>query len=470
MKEIIAIVKQDLISNKDAEQVIKKIKTLTKKKFGLEEFSVFLKKEDYLLSMEENEKIDLLTDDERLTKRFIRGKPFKKDKNEIFIPITNKKELIGAVRIKSSTKLNGKIHDLEIISTLIGLIIIQNKLNYSIIKRYRDLELLYKISSEIIKTIKLDELLQKTINLIRETFGYDNVAILLLDENYTLSIKRSTKGFNKKGVKLSIQRGEGITGLAGKLRKVIISNDVEKDKRYIEGSKRTKAEIAIPLLYNDKLLGVLNIESNEKNTFSEEDVKILQSVANLLSGAVENALLYKKMEELAEKDELTGLYNYRVFRRELSKELSRAKRYGKVFSLAMFDIDYFKEYNDNNGHDVGNIALKKVGAILKKESRFTDLPARFGGEEFIVILPETSKDGAFKYAERVRKNVEETKFPGEEKQPNGKLTISGGVAEFPDDGSTPEQILKAVDVAAYKAKNSGRNCIAKYNGDIGGEN
>ncbi len=465
MKEIITIVKQDLVSNKDAEQVIKKIKTLTEKKFGLEEFAVFLKKEDYLLSMQKNEKIDLLTDDERLTKRFIQGKPFKKDKNEIFIPITNKKELIGAVRIKSSTKLNGKIHDLEIISTLIGLIIIQNELNYNIVKKYKDLELLYKISSEIIKTIKLDELLQKTINLIRETFGYDNIAILLLDENYILSIKRSTKGFNKKEIKLSIQKGEGITGLAGKLRKVIISNDVKKDKRYIEGNEKTKAEIAIPLLYNGKLLGVLDIESNKKNTFSDEDTKILQSVAGLLSGAVENALLYKKMEELAEKDELTGLYNYRVFRRELSKEVSRAKRYGKVFSLAMFDIDFFKEYNDNNGHDVGNIALKKVGAILKKESRFTDLPARFGGEEFIVILPETGKDGAFKYAERVRKKVEETKFPGEEKQPNGKLTISGGVAEFPVDGDTPEQILKAVDIAAYKAKNSGRNCIAKYNGD-----
>ena len=470
LKEIIKVIKQNFTSQKDVNEILEQISDLTKERLHLKNFTVYIRQGDYLIS--NDQKIDLLNKEDELTAALNKLKEFTKLDNKIYLPIVEGNQLIGAIAAEKSTRFTKtNIKDLETIATLIGLVISQSTLSNNITKKYKDLELLYKISSELVKSIRLGELLEKTVNLVKETFGYDSVAILLLDDEEHLRVKSRTNSFNKhiERIKISIKKGEGITGLSGKLKKVIISNDVKNDKRYINGNKQTNSEIAIPLLYNGKLLGVLDIESNEKNAFSEEDAKILQSVAGLLSGAIENALLYKKMEELAEKDELTGLYNYRVFRKELSKEVSRSKRYGKIFSLAMFDIDFFKEYNDNNGHDVGNTALKKVGAILRKESRFTDLPARFGGEEFITILPETNKDGAFTYAERVRKKIEETKFPGEEKQPNGKLTISGGVAEFPIDGNTPEQILKAVDIAAYKAKNSGRNRIVKYNEELGGE-
>jgi len=470
LKEIIKIVKKNFATQKDINKILKEISDFTKEQLHLKNFSIYIKEGDYLIS--KNKKIDLLNDKSNLTRALNTVKGLITSDNKVYLPIMEKEQAIGVIAAEKVAKFTRtNIRDLEAIATLTGFVITQNRLNTDIAKKYKDLELLYKISSELVKSIKLDELLKKTVNLIKENFEYDNVAILLLDNKGYLRVKSKTGGFNKhiERIKISIKQGKGITGLAGKLRKIIISNDVKKDKRYINGNEKAESEIAIPLIYNDRLLGVLDIESNKKNAFSEEDAKILQSVANLLSGAIENALLYKEMEDLAEKDELTGLYNYRVFRRELSKETSRAKRYRKIFSLAMFDVDYFKEYNDNNGHDVGNIALKKIGTILKKESRFTDLPARFGGEEFIVILPETDKDGAFKYAERVRKKIEETKFPGEEKQPNGKLTISGGVAEFPVDGDTPEKILKAVDIAAYKAKDNGRNCIVKYDKESGGD-
>ena len=470
LKEIIKIIKQNFASQKDINKILEQISDLTKERLHLKNFTIYIREDDYLIS--NDQKIDLLNKENSLTAALNKLKDFTKLENKVYLPIVEENQLIGAIAAEKETRFSkANIKNLETIAALIGFIISQSKLSTNITKKYKDLELLYKISSELVKSIKLDELLKKTVNLIKETFGHDNVAILLLDSKEHLRVKSKTKGFNKhiKRIKISVKNGEGLTGLSAKLRKVIISNNVQSDKRYINGNARTNSEIAIPLLYNGKLLGVLDIESNKKNAFSEEDAKILQSVTGLLSGAIENALLYKKMEELAEKDELTGLYNYRVFRRGLLKEVSRVKRYQKIFSLAMFDIDYFKEYNDNNGHDVGNIALKKVGVILKKESRFTDLPARFGGEEFIVILPETNKEGAFKYAERVRRKVAKTKFPGEEKQPNGKLTISGGVAEFPIDGDTAERILKAVDIAAYKAKNIGRNRIVKFNKELEGE-
>ncbi len=326
-------------------------------------------------------------------------------------------------------------------------------------------EILYTVSRELSRTIDLEELLLSIVRLIKSKFELDNVAVLLKDADGKLRICAFSEGYNKKLVntlKIDISAGMGITGTAAKERHTVISNDVKNDPRYINGNENTKSEMAIPLIYKGKLLGVLDLESNQTNRFDDYEKRILEAVASEVSVAIENALLYEKVKELAERDELTGLYNYRAFRRELDKEVSRAKRYGKVFSLAMFDIDFFKEYNDNNGHDMGNVALHRVGSIIRKACRKTDFPARFGGEEFVVILPETNKNGAFAFAERVRKIIGAAHFPGEERQPNKKLTVSGGVAEFPADGDDVEKIIKAVDVAAYSAKSNGRNRIKMF--------
>ncbi len=391
--------------------------------------------------------------------------------SEIITPIKSADKIIGMIKFTRHDRNsfnNTDIKNAEALASILSISIIHTELNEQVKEKLNKLELLYEISQELSKTIELEGLLDIIVKHIKKTFSFDKVAVLLTtkDGRY-LKIKRASSGYGKekiKNLKINIEIGEGITGTAAKNKETIISNDVEKDNRYINGSSNTKSEIAIPLKVKDKLLGVLDIESNIKNRFSDEDKKVLEAVANAVSLAIYNALLYEKMKSLAEKDELTGLYNYRAFRKELDKEIRRALRYKKTFSLAMFDIDFFKEYNDHNGHDVGNVALRKVGQIIIKNSRNLDFPARFGGEEFIVILPETDKRGAYIYAERIRRIVEKEKFPGEEKQPNGKLTISGGVAEFPSDGNSAEKIIKSVDIAAYKAKNSGRNKVVIFNG------
>lgn len=386
-------------------------------------------------------------------------------KSEIAAPIIASNTLLGVLNFES-TELNAfdetDIKSIETMASLIGVTLLNHKLYKKVNEELERLSLLYQLGREFSKTIEFSDLLPIITDLIKKSLHFDYVAILLKDEDGYLRIKQASEGFSKelkKNFKVSIEKGEGITGTAAKNGEIIVVNKVDEDKRYIRAIPKVKSEIAVPLKVKGKVIGVIDAESTTNDELTEEDKRALEAIASETAIAIENALLYEHMKKAALIDELTGLANYRAFRTRLDSEIERALRYKRVFSLVMFDIDFFKEYNDNNGHDIGNVALSRVGKILLKNRRNSDMAARFGGEEFIVILPETGRKGACAYAERIRKEVEETRFPGEENQPNGRLTISGGVAEFPTDGSTAKDIIKAVDTAAYIAKNSGRNKV-----------
>lgn len=168
------------------------------------------------------------------------------------------------------------------------------------------------------------------------------------------------------------------------------------------------------------------------------------------------------IKEIASKDGLTGLYNHRHFQEVLSNELQRAKRHHQSFSLIFLDVDYFKHYNDTNGHPMGDEVLKTVGHLIKTRIRNSDMPARYGGEEFIILLPEAPLDAALKLAEDIRKIIEKHPFQNDASQPNGKLTISLGVAEYPRDGQDVTTLLQHVDEAMYQAKETGKNRVCGW--------
>ena len=165
----------------------------------------------------------------------------------------------------------------------------------------------------------------------------------------------------------------------------------------------------------------------------------------------------KKLRNMASRDGLTGLYNHKYFQDALNKELSRAIRYGRPFSLIMFDLDHFKKVNDTHGHRIGDTVLKKVGETTRKTVRVNDTVARYGGEEFVIILPETDLKGAAVLAERLRQKIKKMKIVESSKEI--RITISLGVATYlPGDQITNRtQILDAADAALYHAKNNGRN-------------
>jgi len=168
-------------------------------------------------------------------------------------------------------------------------------------------------------------------------------------------------------------------------------------------------------------------------------------------------LLNRKLEALSTTDEMTKLANYRHFRSQLQLEHARAHRYAGVYAIIFFDVDNFKHYNDRNGHPAGDELLRELGGLIKNSCRDTDLPARYGGEEFVILCPAVEWENAMVLAERVRKAVETRNFPFGEHQPLGKLSVSVGVASYPHDGATAEEIMNSADKSLYHSKESGRN-------------
>ncbi|MBI5599771.1 MAG: diguanylate cyclase [Deltaproteobacteria bacterium] len=211
------------------------------------------------------------------------------------------------------------------------------------------------------------------------------------------------------------------------------------------------------------VMGIRNIASGDffrkVSVTSQDELGELARSFNQMVDAItaRDAML----KDLATTDGLTGLYNHRHFKNELEKEIKRAKRYNRSMSLVMADIDHFKSYNDTHGHPKGDVILKMVAELFRRNRREVDIAARYGGEEFIIILPETGAEAAFFVAEGIRGAIEEHPFPMQETQPGGNLTASFGVATFPEDGDDAESLMAAVDKRLYMAKAEGRNRVYK---------
>jgi diguanylate cyclase (GGDEF)-like protein/PAS domain S-box-containing protein len=194
----------------------------------------------------------------------------------------------------------------------------------------------------------------------------------------------------------------------------------------------------------------------ERDQYAQE----LQVLRNLYEEkAKEIEIMREEAVLLSYIDDLTGIYNHRFFIQQLTMEVERQKRYSTPLSLLMIDIDYFKHYNDTNGHLAGDQALRAIAMLIQHAVRQTDIVARYGGEEFSAILINAGKEGAKKIAERVRRSVAETRFPNESFQPNGDLTVSIGVGTFSPTISTLTDLIREADNALYRAKRAGRNRV-----------
>lgn len=227
-------------------------------------------------------------------------------------------------------------------------------------------------------------------------------------------------------------------------------------------TSRLRFLISIPLVMNNEVSGgIISLNKRDGSAYTQEDEDLLLTLALHAATAVEKVRLHEDTERMAIIDGLTGLYNHREFQRKLDEEVNRCRRYNRIFTFLMLDIDHFKSFNDTYGHRVGDAVLKTVGSIIKAEVRNVDYAARYGGEEFSIILPETDSDGGYLVAERIRARIFEHPFIS----PKGEkalLTISIGVASFPLDAQEREDIIVTADQALYFAKESGRNYVCKY--------
>ncbi|HEY2368188.1 MAG TPA: sensor domain-containing diguanylate cyclase [Polyangiaceae bacterium] len=218
--------------------------------------------------------------------------------------------------------------------------------------------------------------------------------------------------------------------------------------------------LVLPLLLHERPLGTLILGAKRRNAFGDQVRPTLEVLASHLAVSLANARMVAKLEQMATTDGLTGLLNKRAMIDAATQKIAAAARFGRKLSLLVTDIDFFKKVNDTYGHDVGDVVIKGLGEILKRQKRTTDLVARFGGEEFIVLCEQTDERGAQLLAERIREELQKTTFHSE--QGSLGVTCSIGVATFPEGGDSWETLFKASDEALYVSKRSGRNRVTSW--------
>lgn len=330
----------------------------------------------------------------------------------------------------------------------------------------RSIDSLDEAVSTLASLTDREELLKALLDKSIELAGAEQGSVLLLENDGTSLSVKAAKGMDKSiAENLKIRCGEGIAGSIVESGRPVIVTDIEKEgpARKNRPRYKTKSFVSIPLRMESRVIGVLNLSDKiTGEVFSEEDLKLLLSLSNYASIAIERGVYYNMIEELkviSVTDELTGIFNRRYFQERLFEEAERAKRHSENFSIFIIDIDDFKALNDRYGHLVGDEVLKGTATAIRDAVRSIDVVARFGGEEFGVILPYTSKIDAFVIAERIRKGVEKYGSVIKGMPFREWPTISLGVAEFPRDAETIEELLYKADKAMYMAKARGKNRV-----------
>jgi diguanylate cyclase (GGDEF)-like protein len=358
------------------------------------------------------------------------------------------------------------LHVLRILGTQLGVALHNAQVR-------AQLELVQEIGIRLVTIRKTGELFPSIVRQIRERLHHDSCAILLADGD-RLVLEVVTGEFPTDLVGLRIPIGEGVTGVCALEKRCVNVGDVRRHPAYIpSGIADARSEIASPILFEGGLLGVLTIESKTENAFDDDDARLLSILSAQVAVGIHNARLYDAVEEMAVTDALTGLHNYRYFYDRLVGEMSRASRYLRPLSLIMIDLDDFKEVNDRHGHLKGDEVLREVARTLRSNIRRydnaaimketeIDIASRYGGEEFIIILPETEAEGAAIAAERLRKALEsdvaERAGLSADGGPPRRITGSLGVTAFRK-GENPEALIKRTDEAVYEAKRGGKNRV-----------
>ena len=324
-------------------------------------------------------------------------------------------------------------------------------------------EIIKEASGKVVSILELDHLLTYLLGTIQNAVGVNKVCLLLREEiklgrmhedklpSYRI---RASRGLDRAAIQ-DFKTHNGIIDYIKQEKKSLVKEELERTlpqkdmQRLYKHLEAISQALVIPLFYSEELIGLLTLDNKEtKEPYSTTDIQLLQYLANQAATALENARLYRE----AVTDGLTSLYHHRYFKLRLEDEIHRFQRYKHPISLIMIDIDFFKHFNDTYGHLKGDMALKALASLLKKEASPSDIVCRYGGEEFVIILPHTDLENAKKLAYRLREKVEASTLGP------GKLTISLGVTTYEKD-LNKDKFIKNADTALYEAKRRGRNRV-----------
>jgi diguanylate cyclase (GGDEF)-like protein len=328
-------------------------------------------------------------------------------------------------------------------------------------KRLAILTDIVKTANSILEPRKVIELI---MGKVQQLIPSEAWSMLMVDEEkqeLTFELALGEKANDVSSFRVKI--GEGVAGWVAQTGKPTIVNDTARDPRFArrfdtKTAFQTRSILCAPLISRGRTIGVVEIINKLGGRFSDSDLDVLLTLVEPCAIAIENAILFQKAEQLTITDDLTKLFNSRYLNLYIGREIKRCKRHGIPLSVIFLDLDGFKGVNDQYGHLAGSRTLTEVGAILSEAVRESDILARYGGDEFVVVLPETPAAGALVIAERIRKAIESHRFL-QEQGLSARISASFGIASYPDHALTPEGLIQKADQAMYRVKERDKNGI-----------
>jgi len=336
-------------------------------------------------------------------------------------------------------------------------------------RKTRDLDRSNRIRERLAPLLGWEEVIQAVFEEALRYAGAREGSLMLFDRaERSLKVARARGPHSTVVQAVSVAAGEGIAGRVAAEGRPLLVEDIERDERLHRPRRpryRTGSCLVVPLLVRGRVIGVINLaDKNADIPFSADDLDAVLAVTAHATWALQSSALHGRVRTLREQavtDPLTGLANRRYLETRLREEAGRARRHGSPFTLTMIDLDSFKAYNDREGHPAGDVLLATVAHVIRNASRDTDLVARYGGDEFAVVSPETSPEEVLPFVERIREAVAAHHFDLPGLPVAGGVSLSAGVAGFPRDADDPESLVRAADAALYRAKAAGRNQVAR---------
>jgi diguanylate cyclase (GGDEF)-like protein/putative nucleotidyltransferase with HDIG domain len=375
------------------------------------------------------------------------------------VPLVAYDHAIGAMAVFSDherTFDEGHLELLRVLASEASIAIENARLFHEERTKARHLSLLNTISRNAIATLNPDEMLAKITEQLEAGLTYDHIGIGVLDYATREIVVQAEAGKRRGTLGQRIPLGAGLVGHVARNGHMAVYRAASLADNALKPLLADSiAAIALPVFYAEQLHGILHIESSTPVEFSEEEVLLLRTLADLIAGALHNALSFQKAQEQAITDGLTGVKTHRFFMEALSAEWKRSTRAGRAFALVLMDLDRFKFVNDFYGHLEGDLVLQRVGHILETNCRRSDVVARYGGDEFVILMPETNMEHARQLANKLRGWVSADPLLREK-----NISASFGIACYPLHGSSPQELIQVADASMYLSKHQGGNAVS----------
>jgi diguanylate cyclase (GGDEF)-like protein/putative nucleotidyltransferase with HDIG domain len=367
------------------------------------------------------------------------------------VPLVAYDHTIGAMAVDE-----GHLELLRVLASETSIAIENARLFHEERTKARHLSLLNTISRNAIATLNPDEMLSKITEQLEAGLTYDHIGIGVLDYATREIVVQAEAGKRRGTLGQRIPLGTGLAGYVARNGNMAVYRaTASTDSSLKPLLPDSVAAIALPIFYAEQLHGVLYVESAQQMDFSDEEVLLLGTLADLIAGALHNALSFQKAQEQAITDGLTSVKTHRFFMEALSAEWKRSTRAGRSFALVLMDLDRFKFVNDFYGHLEGDLVLQRVGHIMETNCRRSDVVARYGGDEFVVLMPETSMEQARQLASKLRGWVSTDPLLREK-----NISASFGIACYPLHGSSPQELIQVADASMYLSKHQGGNAVS----------